>query len=100
MLIAFLPGDRAEALYALSFLLLGAGTALAAGALRVRRLDVLGAALGAAGATSWMLSNGEGEGAVLLEVLDGNGLTVADLLALPAVVLVVVLCWRRLTGVR
>lgn len=95
-----LAGDRAEVLYALSFLLLGAGTALAVAALRRRSLDVLAVALAAAGATGWLLSNGVGEGAVLFEVLQGNGLTVADLLAVPALVLVVVLSWRRLTEPR
>ena len=94
------PDGRAETLYALSLLLLVAGTALAVLALRVRGLDVLAASLGAGGATAWLLSNGDREGAVLLEPLRGNGLTVADLLAVPVVVLVGVLCWRRLREVR
>jgi hypothetical protein len=89
------PDGRDEILYALSLLLLVAGTAVAVAALRVMWLDVPAAALGAGGAAAWVLSNGEAEGAVLFEPLQGNGLTVADLLALPVVVLVAILCWRR-----
>ena len=94
-----IAGGRAETLYVLSLLLLTAGTLLAAAALRWRRLDSLAAALGACGATAWLLSNGDREGAVLLEPLQGNGLTVADTLAMPALLLVGVLCLRRLREV-
>lgn len=94
-LTGLVPAGRAEALYVLSLLVLITGTALAVIALRVRGLDVLAASIGAGGAAAWVLSNGPGEGAVLLEPRQGNGVTVADLLAVPVVVLVGVLCWRR-----
>ena len=87
---------RDQRLYVLALALLVVGTALAALALRVAALDVLAVTVAAAGATAWLLSSGPAEGPTLIVVLPGNGLTLADLAALPALALVVLLSWRRL----
>ena len=81
----------------LSLLLLVLGTALAYWALDHRRWEVPGAALAAAGVTAWTLTNTPYEGAVVFVAVQGNGLTAADLLSGPAVLLGLHLCWR---GVR
>ena len=75
-------------------LILGVGTFLAYAGLGNRRWEVPGAALAGAGVVAWLLTNGPFEGAVLLTVFDGNGLTVADLLVVPALVLLAQLSWR------
>ena len=94
-----LSGDvREQRLYVLALGLLVLGTLLAALSLIVRGLDVLSVAVAAAGIVAWLLSSGPAEGRTLLVVLPGNGLTQADLLALPAMVLLLVLSWRRLRG--
>ncbi len=77
-----------------ALLVLGLGTVLAYAGVSNRRWEVPGAALAGAGVVAWLLSNGTYEGAVLLDVFDGNGLTVADLLAIPAVLLLAQLSWR------
>ncbi len=70
------------------------GTVLAYAGIGNRRWEVLGAALAGAGVVAWLLTNGPYEGAVLLDVFDGNGLTVADLLVVPALLLLAQLSWR------
>ena len=77
-----------------ALLLLGVGTVLAYVGISNRRWEVVGAALAAAGVMAWVLTNSPYEGALLFEVLDGNGLTVADLLVVPAVLLLAQLSWR------
>ena len=92
-----LSGDRRDQLlYLLTFAVLGAGTLLCLVALRHVVLDVPAVALASAGAAAWLLSNGPAEGETLVVVQPGNGLVLADLAVLPAGLLVVVLCWRRL----
>lgn len=92
----FLSGDRRDRLlYILALGLLGLGTVLCLVALRVVVLDVLAVAVACAGAVAWLLSNGPGEGWTLVEFQPGNGLTLADLLAVPTGVLVVFLAVRR-----
>ena len=88
---------REQKLYVVTLSLLLAGSLLALLALRLERLDVLAVAVAGGGVVGWLLSTGPGEGATLLVVLPGNGLTVADLAAVPAVLLVVVLAGRRLS---
>ena len=78
----------------LSLLLLVLGTGLAYWALDHRRWEVPGTALAAVGVTAWTLENTPYEGAVLFIPFQGNGLTAADLLCGPALVLGAVLCWR------
>ena len=78
----------------LSLLLLVLGTALAYWALDRPRWEVPGVALAAVGVTAWTLTNTPYEGAVLVIPFDGNGLTAADLLCGPAVLLGLHLCWR------
>ena len=77
-----------------ALLLLGVGTVLAYAGVIGRRWEVVGAAVAAAGVVAWLLTNRPYEGAVLLEVFQGNGLTVADLLVIPAVLLLTQLSWR------
>ncbi len=91
---------RAQRLYLATLGLLLAGTLLSLLALRWPRLDVLAVGAAAAGIASWLLSTDPAEGRTLLVVLPGNGLTVADLAAVPAVLLIAVLSWRRLRGTR
>ncbi len=101
-LINWLPGDvtgneRDRRLYLVALALLALGTLLGLAALRLRRLDVLAAAVSGAGALAWLLLNRPGEIRLLLEVRPGNGLTVADLFVVPAALLVlrlVVARWR------
>ena len=59
-----------------------------------RRWEVPGAALAGAGVVAWLLTNGPYEGAMSLAVFEGNGLTVADLLVVPALLLLAQLSWR------
>ena len=77
-----------------ALLLLGVGTVLAYVGVSNRRWEVVGAALAGAGVVAWLLTNAPYEGAVLLEVNAWNGLTVADLLVVPAVLLLARLSWR------
>ena len=94
-----LSGDpRDQRLYVLALASLGVGTLMCLVALRVAVLDVLAVALAAAGGAAWLLSTAPREGRTLLVVFPGNGLTLADLAVVPAAVLVVVLCWRRVRG--
>ena len=96
LLPASLSGDRRDQLlYVLALLALAAGTLLCLLALRVAALDVLAAAVAAAGGAAWVLSNNPGEGDTLLVVRPGNGLTLADTAVLPAVFLVAYLGVRR-----
>ena len=78
----------------LSMVLLVAGTALLYWALDHPRWEVVAVAVASGGVAAWALTNGPYEGSVLLVPFEGNGLTAADLLCGPAVVLGVVLCWR------
>lgn len=87
---------RDERLYVLALGLLALGTALSLLAVAFPRLDAVAVALASGGAAAWLLSNAPGEGTSLIEVFHGNGITTADLVALPAGALVVVLCARRL----
>ena len=87
---------RDERIYVLALALLVVGTVLSLLAVVVPRLDAIAIALASGGAAAWLLGNAPGEGGSLLEVFHGNGITVADLLAIPAGGLVVVLCARRL----
>jgi len=77
-----------------ALLVLGVGTVLAYAGIGNRRWEALGAALAGAGVVAWLLTNGPYEGAVLLEVNAWNGLTVADLLVVPAALLLAQLSWR------
>ena len=70
------------------------GTVLAYVGIGNRRWEVLAATLAGAGVVAWLLTNEPFEGAVLLTVFKGNGLTVADLLVLPALLLLAQLSWR------
>ena len=95
----WLSGDqRGQLLYVLAFALLGLGTVLCLLAVRVPVLDVTAVAVACAGAVAWLLSNTPGEGRTLFEVQPGNGLTQADIAALPAGLLVGYLAVRRLSG--
>ena len=78
----------------IALLVLGVGTVLAYVGVRSRRWEVIGAMLAGAGVVAWLLTNDLYKGAVLLEVFDGHGLTVADLLVVPAVLLLAQLSWR------
>lgn len=51
-------------------------------------------ALAAVGVTAWLLVNRPYEGVTLVVLFDGNGLTAADLLCGPAVVLGIVISAR------
>ena len=96
LLPSWLSGDRRDQLlYVLALALLGVGTLLCLAALRIAVLDVLAVAVASAGAVAWLLSNTPGEGGTLVVVQPGNGLTLADLAALPAGVLVGYLAVRR-----
>ncbi len=96
-----LSGDRRDQLlYLLTLAVLAAGTLLCVTALRVVVLDVAAVALASAGSAAWLLSNGPAEGGTLVEVQPGNGLVLADLAVVPAGLLVLVLCWRRLRSAR
>ena len=77
-----------------ALLVLIVGTVLAYVGIRNRRWEVLAATLAGAGVVAWLLTNGPFEGAVLLTVFEGNGLTVADLLVVPALLLLAQLSWR------
>lgn len=79
----------------LSLLLLIVGTALVAHAMAHRNWELPGAVLATAGVTAWTLTNARFEGPVLLIAFPGNGLTLADLLSVPAAVLVIRLCLRN-----
>ena len=99
VLPSLLAGDRRDQLlYVLALGLLAVGTLLAVLALRIRPLDVLAVGVACAGATAWLLSNTPGEGGTLVVVQPGNGVTLADLAALPAGLLVAYLAGRRLRG--
>ena len=87
---------RDERIYVLALGLLALGTVLSLLAMVLPRLDAVAVALASGGAAAWLLSNAPGEGASLIEVFHGNGITTADVLALPAGAMVVVLCARRL----
>lgn len=87
---------REQKLYVLTLVFLAAGSLLALAAVRLARLEVVAAAVAGAAVAAWLLSNGAGEGGTLLVVFPGNGLTLADLAAIPAVALVAVLSVRRL----
>jgi hypothetical protein len=94
---SWLSGDRREQLlYLLTLSLLAGGTLLCVAALRFPALDVLAAALASGGASAWLLSNEPAEGGTLLVVQPGNGVVLADLAVVPAAMLVIALCWRRL----
>lgn len=95
---ALVAASREELLFALSLLVLLAGTGLWLLALRVPRLDALACSVAAAGAAAWLLSNSRHEGPTLLEVLPGNGFTAADVAAVPAGLAVAALCWRWLSA--
>ena len=96
---SWLSGDRRDQLlYVLALGLLSLGTLLCLAALKVRVLDVLAVAVACAGAVAWLLSNAPGEGGTLVVVQPGNGLTFADLAALPAGLLVGYLSARRLVA--
>lgn len=93
--VAGLTGSaREQGLFVLSLLLLVLGTAALVMAVRHPRARVVAAATGAAGIVGWLLCNGAREGRTLLLVLPGNGVTAADLLALPATVLLGVVVLR------
>lgn len=78
----------------LALLLLVLGTAAVYWAVDHARWELPGVALAAVGVTAWTLENRPYEGAVLFIPFRGNGLTAADLLCGPAVVLGLALCWR------
>lgn len=78
----------------LSLVLLVIGTVLAVLALRNRRWDAPASALATAGVVGWVLTGESYDGPVLFVVIEGNGLHMGDLLAVPAFLLVVWLAWR------
>ena len=80
----------------LSLVLLVLGTALAVYALRHRRWNVAGAVLATTGVVGWTLTNSPYDGPVLLVVVGTNGVHLGDLLAVPAVLLVVWLSYRAM----
>ena len=80
----------ARGLFTLVLLLLG--TALAAIAVRYRRIELPAAAVAAAGVSGWMLARSTTP--VLLAFTDSLGVHLGDLLCLPAVALVGYLSWR------
>jgi hypothetical protein len=86
---------RDQKLYVASLALLAVSSLLALAAVRLARLEVLAAAVTGAAVAAWLLSNAPGEGGTLVVVFPGNGLTLADLAAVPAVALVLVLSVRR-----
>ena len=67
---------------------------LAVLALRNRRWDVPAAALAAAGALGWSFTRGSYDGPGLAVVVEGEALSLGDLLWLPAVLLTLWLSWR------
>ena len=75
-----------------TLVLLLAGTVLAAVAVPYRRIELPAAAAAAAGVSGWMLSKSTTP--VLFAVTSNLGVHVADLLCLPALVLVAYLSWR------
>lgn len=87
---------RDRKLYVVTLGLLVLGSVLALLALWVERLDVLAVAVAGGGAVGWLLSSAPAEGGTLLVVLPGNGLTLADVAAAPAVLLVVFHAVRRM----
>jgi hypothetical protein len=87
--------DRDQKLYVATLALLTVGSLLALVAVRLARLEVVAAAVAGGAVAAWLLSNGPGEGGTLLIVFPGNGLTLADLAAVPAAALVLVLSVRR-----
>lgn len=93
-MIAVLDQRSSTALLLVLFGLI-VGTSLSAFAVGRRTwLRVPGAALAAAFVVAWLLLNSRIEGRTLIAVTDTNGLNVADLLALPALRLLVLLTWR------
>ena len=89
-----LPTSTTDPRTLLSLALRAVGTFLALYALTHRRAEVLGAAVVSGGLVAWTLTNAPYEGAVLLVPFDGNGVTAGDLLCLPGVVMLAILCWR------
>lgn len=89
-----LAGGTDEPRTLLSLVILVLGTALTYWALDHPRWEVPAVALAAVGVTSWTLTNAPYEGAVLFIPFKGNGLTAADLLCGPALVLGTWLSWR------
>lgn len=84
----------------LSLVLLAVGTVVGVLALWRPKWDALASALAGAGVAAWTLTNGPYEGAVLLVAIPGNGLTAADLLSVPALVIVAALVVRALRSRR
>ena len=91
---AHLPTGASDARTLLALVLLAVGTLLAAWAVGHRRWEVPGAALAAAGAAAWTLTNVPYEGVVLLRLTPQHGFSAADLATLPALLLVAHLTWR------
>ena len=89
-----LPTSTTDPRTLLSLALLAVGTVLALYALTHRRAEVLGAAVVSGGLVAWTLTNAPYEGVVLVVPFDGNGITAADLLCLPGLLALAVLCWR------
>lgn len=83
----------------LSLALMLIGTVLVTSALRGRgRLAPAAVPVSVAGVLAWLLSNSPVEGPTLLVVLPGYGVTAADLVAIPTVVLCAALLLRRHRG--
>lgn len=80
----------------LALAVLVAGTGLAGLAVRRPRWSIVAAAVAGAGTTAWLALNRPLEGPVLVSLAHGSGVTLADLLAVPALLLLVVLCVRSL----
>lgn len=85
--------QRGNGLLLVVLLGLALGTVLCVFALSGERswLRVPASALAASAAVAWLILDKRVEGAVLLRVARGHGLTVADLVALPALGLVALL---------
>ena len=91
-MIGGLPDDATRVLISLVLLLVGTASCLYV--VRRRRAEVAAAGLATAGAIGWTLTGSAVDGPVLLVVAEGNGLHLGDLLALPAVLLVLFLALR------
>ncbi len=76
----------------LSLVLLVVGTALAVAALHNRRWEVPAAALATAGVVGWLLTGAAGP--VLLVVVQSRDVHLADVLCVPAALLVLWLAYR------
>lgn len=91
--MGLLPAD-ADTRALISLALLVVGTVLAVVALRRRRWEVPAAAVATAGVVGWLFTASAYDGPSLAVVVDGRGISLGDLLSLPAFLLVLWLSYR------